>query len=132
MAERGHPPAEFSRIVPLDRLDEGVSEREIAANEAELDNAAILPERVTALNNSVQGLSNWRTAADSRLASLEDNQRFNSDLVARVDRVEEVSAENSSSRRGLNTSVAAINRGRTGTGRVITPPILGGGGTVIR
>lgn len=94
----------------------------VTANEAELDNMVILPERVTALTNTVQGLSNWRTGADSRLASLEDNQRFNSDLVARVDRVEEVSAENSSSIRTLNT------RGSTGTGGVITGPILGGGG----
>ncbi len=35
MAEHGQPPAEFSRIVPLDQLDESGSECEIAANEAE-------------------------------------------------------------------------------------------------
>ncbi len=102
----------------------------VTANEAELDNMAILPERVTALSDTVKGLNTWRTRTDSRIASLEKNQQISGDLVARVDRVEEVSAENSSSIRSLNTSVAAINR--TGTGRVITGPVLGGGGTVIR
>ncbi len=77
MAERGHPPAEFSRIVARDRLDEGESALEIAADETE---RAALAQRFGLLSlDSLEARLRLRRARGSPL--IEVTGHMTADLV---------------------------------------------------
>jgi hypothetical protein len=104
-----------SGVARLDQFDQRVT-----VVEAQMDDLAALPRQVDDLQRRQAETTAWRLTVDERLAGREGV--VIGEVVTRLERVEELTAENNASLRRLDTSVTRLDRDVAAT-RALAPEL---------